>query len=35
MVSLTESAVSKLKELFAKESNPDGLMLRISFGGYG
>lgn len=35
MITVSESAAAKIKELAAKENNPDAQMLRISFGGYG
>jgi hypothetical protein len=35
MVSVSEAAAKKFKELASKTANPDGQMFRLSFGGFG
>jgi len=35
MVTVSEVATEKLREMIAKEKNPQKTMLRIDFGGYG
>ena len=35
MLSVSEKAAEKLREVFAKQKNPENAMLRIAFGGYG
>ena len=35
MISISEIAAEKLNEIIAKQENPKGTMLRVSFGGYG
>lgn len=35
MVKVTEIAAEKLKETISKQKNPESIMLRIAFGGFG
>ena len=35
MIKVTEMAAEKIKQNISKEKNPEKVMLRISFGGYG
>ncbi len=35
MVKVTEMAAEQLKKTISKKKNPEKVMLRISFGGYG
>lgn len=35
MIKVTEIAAEKIKETILKQKNPEKVMLRISFGGYG
>ncbi len=35
MLTVTDSAAAKFKEMAASTSNPDGQMLRVSFAGHG
>jgi hypothetical protein len=35
MITISETAVEKLKEAIAKQKNPKNTMLRIDYGGYG
>ncbi len=35
MVKVSETAAEVLKEIIAKQKNPQKTMLRIAFGGYG
>lgn len=35
MITVTEEAAKKLKEMFAEQKNPQKNMLRITFGGFG
>jgi Fe-S cluster assembly iron-binding protein IscA len=35
MVAVSEIAAEKLKEIIAKQKNPENTKLRIAFGGYG
>lgn len=35
MVTVTGTAAKKLQEIILKQKNPENIMLRIAFGGYG
>jgi Fe-S cluster assembly iron-binding protein IscA len=35
MIKISKSAAARLKEMIAKEKNPQDTMLRVAFGGYG
>ena len=35
MVKVSEIAAEKLKEVISKEKNPENIMLRVEFGGFG
>ncbi|MBM7869115.1 Fe-S cluster assembly iron-binding protein IscA [Clostridium pascui] len=35
MIKVTEMAAEKIKQNISKQKNPEKVMLRISFGGYG
>lgn len=35
MINVTEAAAEKFNEVMQKAENPENLMLRVSFGGYG
>jgi Fe-S cluster assembly iron-binding protein IscA len=35
MIQLTEKAAEMLKEIIAKQANPQDAMLRVYFGGFG
>jgi len=35
MVKVTQIAIEKLNEIIANQNNPENIMLRISFGGFG
>lgn len=35
MINVTEVAAEKFNEVMQKAENPENLMLRVSFGGYG
>jgi Fe-S cluster assembly iron-binding protein IscA len=35
MVKVSDIAAEKLKETIAKQKNPENIMLRIAFGGFG
>lgn len=35
MIKITEIAAEKLQEIIMKQKNPENIMLRIAFGGYG
>lgn len=35
MITISENAAEKLKEIIAKQKDPQNTMVRIAFGGYG
>jgi len=35
VITVSETAAEKIREILAKQKNPESTMLRIAFGGYG